>query len=316
MPHSSGGGSSGGGFSSGSSHSGPSYRTSTRYFPGAVCYAYYTPRGRLRTIYTNNPNKPNGKGNVAGIVIMSLMMAVGLGIFLYSGYHHPTKLNTDYSTTIVIQDDQNVMTAEEEATLKATFDQFFTVSGICPSVLTVDNGVWNTHYASLQGYAYDAYINRFKDESHWLIVYSDDNATGAKWAFEGMQGNNTDNILTQDVTKRFNESVYNSLTASKPVAASLNDAFNLILPNLMDTTFKIQPGMWAFIAIWEGALTFALVSTIVNMSRNKGLQNAVRIEASATKAPCPNCGNLYIPGTVARCPKCGALLNDSIAPKI
>jgi predicted RNA-binding Zn-ribbon protein involved in translation (DUF1610 family) len=84
----------------------------------------------------------------------------------------------------------------------------------------------------------------------------------------------------------------------------------------MDTTYKIEPGMWAFIAIWEGALTVALVSTIVNMTRNKGLQNAVKIEASATKAPCPYCGNLYIPGTVARCPKCGALLNDSIAPKI
>lgn len=317
MPHSSGGGSSGGGFhSGGSSSSGPSYRTSSRYFPGSTCYVYYGRQGRLRTVYTNGPVKQTKKSVITSFVLLGVMMAAGGAVAFFGGYHNPSKLSTDYSTTITIQDDTNVLSESEETTLKNTFNEFFTVSGICPSILTVDNSVWSSHYASLEGYAYDAYLARFNDESHWLIVYSDIGGTFVNWAFEGMQGNDTDKVLTTRVTDQFDKSLYESLSAKTPVGESINSAFRLIMPNLMDTYFQLEFGLIIFLVIWESLLTIAVVSTILQTIRNKGLQNAVKIDGKAEIKKCPFCGNEYVPGTVVRCPKCGGMLNlDAFEPK-
>ena len=310
MPHSSGGGSSGGGFHGGSSSSGPSYRTSSRMFPGATCYVYYGRGGRMHTVYTNGPVGKSRKKNIFSYVLLGVMMAAGVGVAIFGSFHNPTKLSTDYSTTITIQDDINVLSVEEENTLQNTFKEFFTLSGICPSVLTVNDSTWNTHYASLSGYAYDAYLARFKDESHWLIVYSEASADHTHWAFEGMQGNDTDKVLFSSVTSRFNESLHSSLSASKPLGASLEGAFRTIMPGLMDQSFRMETPLIIFLVIWEAALTVALVSAIINGVRNKGIENGFKVEGSAERLRCPSCGNEYIKGTIARCYRCGHILEE------
>lgn len=317
MPHSSGGGSSGGGFHSGSSSSsGPSYRTSSRYFAGSTCYVYYGRNGRLHTVYTNNPNSPTKKSTILTFVMLGVMMIAGGLVAFFGGYHNPSKLPTDYSTSILIQDETDVLDEDDEAKLRSTFQEFFTVTGICPSVLAVDNSVWNTHYASLEGYAYDAYLARFKDESHWLIVYSDVGGSHDNWSFEGMQGNDTDGILFTSVTDRFNKSLYDSLSDKRPVGESIETAFRLIMPNIMDKNYHLELPLLIFVIVWEGALIAVLVRSIMQCFQSKGMQSGTKIEGQPTIKKCPFCGNEYAQGTVIRCPKCGGMLHfDAFGPK-
>ena len=316
MPHSSGGGSSGGGFHSGSSSPGPSYRTSSRYFPGATCYVYYGRGGHLCTVYTNNPNKPTKKSTILTFAIVGVMMIAGGLVAFFGGYHNPKKIPTDYSTSITIQDQTGILDESEKTKLRGTFNEFFTVTGICPSVLTVDNSVWNTHYGSLNGYAYDAYLSRFKDESHWLIVYSDAGGSRNNWAFEGMQGNDTDGILYTAVTDRFNKSLHDSLSSNKPVGESIDASFRLIMPNIMDASYHMELPVLIFVIAWEGILTVALISSIVQCFHNKGMQDAVKLDGQPNIKKCPSCGNEYAQGTVIRCPKCGGMLHfDAFGPK-
>ncbi|MBO6284746.1 MAG: zinc ribbon domain-containing protein [Bacilli bacterium] len=312
MPHSSGGGSSGGGFHSGSGgrSSGPSYRTSSRYFPGSTCYVYYGRGGLMRTVYLSGDAKAATKSKITSIIAVVVFMLIGIGIGVFTGFHNPHKISSDYSTTITIEDNTDILSEDEETTLKQTFNEFYTLSGICPSVVAIPNSTWNTHYASLQGYAYDKYLSMFKDESHWLIVYSDD-GNKANWHFEGMQGNDTDPVLSVRVTDSFNSFLYDKLSnSSQSVGVSINEAFRHIMPTMMNSYFGIDTPVLIFLIIWEGVLAFALVSTIINAIRTQGLKNGFKISGDLVKKNCPSCGCEYAEGTVRRCPKCGHQLAD------
>ena len=308
MPHSSGGGSSGGGFHSGSGgSSGPSYRTSSRYFPGSTCYVYYGWGGSMRTVYLSGDAKAATKSRIVSLIGIGAFMLIGVGVAIFAGFHNPQKIATDYPTTMLIEDNTDVLTAAEENTLKATFQEFFDTSGICPSFVSIPNSTWKGHYASLSGYAYQKYLDLFKDESHWLIVYSDD-GNKTNWAFEGMQGNNTDNVLSVNVTDRFNSYLYDSLSSSASVGASVDGAFHTIMPTMMQSYFGLDRGMIIFLAAWEGILGVLFVVTIVGAVRGKGLKNATKIDGELVRKCCPSCGNEYAEGTVTHCPKCGKQL--------
>ncbi len=320
MPHSSGGGFSGGGFhsSSGGGHgsSGSSNRTSTRPFPGAFCYVYYTRAGYARTLYTNRDPKTVQKTSIGTWILLAFFFLVPIGVVLFTGNHTPKKLDTNYATTILVQDDLNVLSAEEEATLDTTFHEFFDISGICPSIVTVQTENWKTKYANLQGFAYDKYLNLFKDESHWLIVYSADDTSKKNWAFEGMQGNDTDGILSKKVTDAFNKTCYDNLTgATYTVGGAIDNAFRTIMPTMMDRYFYVEPSLWIFVGIWEAVMVLVTVSTVLGVIRNKNLKTAVKVEGEVKRAMCPHCGNEYIRGTIDRCPKCQAFLDDEDAPR-
>ena len=306
MPHSSGGGSSGGGFHSGSSSSGgPSYRASSRYFPGATCYVYYGRGGLMRTVYLSGDVHAAKKSKIPALIGIGVLMLVGVGVAVFFGFHNPKKLSTSYSTSIVVEDGTDVLTDAEETTLKKTFDEFYTLSGICPSFVSIDNATWKGGYASLSGYAYDKYLAMFKDESHWLIVYADD-GNKANWAFEGMQGNDTDNVLTRRVTDDFNSCFHDGLSApSSRVGTALDEAFHRIMPHLMESYFAIEMPMVFFLVAWEGGLAVIFVVTLVGSFRSKGLQNAKKVEGEIVRKHCPSCGNEYAEGTVDACPKCG-----------
>ena len=307
MPHSSGGGSSGGGFHSSSSSSSPSTRYSNRPFPGAMCYVYYDSAFRPRTIYTNvDPTKQ--KRNRVGLYIgLAAFLLVPGAIIPIAGFHNPQKIATDYSTTMYVRDDLNVISESEETTLRATFQEFLDLSGVSPSVVTIQTSTWkNGHYASLTDYAYDKYLAMFNDESHWLIVYSADDTAKTNWAFEGMQGNNTDPALMAYTTDGFNKTLYEELGSNATVGAALNHAFRAILPTMMQSRFYVEPGLWIFMGLWEAGVVAAIVITIVQGKRAKLVQSAVKVEGQPKMAKCEHCGNDYYEGTVTKCPKCGA----------
>ena len=118
----------------------------------------------------------------------------------------------------------------EKRCVKATqgLVSFREKTGITPALTTTS---WVTSMfwpASLEDYAYSDYVTKFKDEKHWLIVYQ------SKDNFEGMQGDETDNILTKEVTKKFNYAFHDYLVKDNTLTESLVKAFDDITPKIMD----------------------------------------------------------------------------------
>lgn len=311
MPHSSGGGSSGGGgtYSGSSSYGGgSSQRYSRTYFPDSDCYYYYDRRNRLVTYFVPHGFVPTGKPNFLIYIFILIFMAVGGGTFFFSSYSNPKKLDTNYDTTIVIQDNLNVINEHEEELLNSAFHTFVQKSGITPSLVTIDYNDWTGHYSTISDYAFDKYVSMFKDESHWLLVYSQKQEDKNR-IFEGMQGNDTDGVLTVYKTKEFNQNLYDYLSdSSLSVGQSIIKAFDQMIPTLMDKSFHVELQTIIFVSVWEAICLTILVFAIIGDSRNKKLKTAAKFEGKPTRKKCEYCDSEYIEGTIDRCPNCGAFL--------
>ncbi|WP_019679347.1 zinc ribbon domain-containing protein [Ruminococcus flavefaciens] len=233
MPHSSGGGSHGGG-SHGGSHGGGSHgssgpRISRNYFHGARRYVYYR-HNEPRYFYADKNFKPGFHPLRLLILLIYLPFVIGLLPSLKSAFR---VLPKNYDHTIIIKDEGNVINNESE--LDATLHRFMEKTGVAPSVITVKNYQWQKESSSLQSYAYDRYLSEFNDEMHWLIVYSQPDKPDPAfndWYWEGMQGDDTDPVLTEDVTAEFNSRFHNALLQDDTdIGAALNKAFSEFTDN-------------------------------------------------------------------------------------
>ena len=123
-----------------------------------------------------------------------------------------------------------------------------------------------------------------------------------------MQGNDTDNILTEEVTNKFSRVMYASLhEEGTSFYEALTRSFNEIMPTIMDKSYHLD-SVQIFVAIFVGGLfTFFIVSQIISLNSQKKLQKAVKIP---TKEPelkkCLYCESSYYAGTIDHCPNCGA----------
>lgn len=337
MPHSSGGGSHGGGFHGGgfSGHhygrgGGSNHPLISRTpIPGSSAWLYYTRAGVPHIVYStvNITKFPKGAG-VVPYIVLAIFALAPIGIMLATAPKHPTPLRAHplslYDDGAKIIDNAGVLSPSEEEELMSVFSEFQKTSGVTPSVYTVNNERWasdNWLYSqTLEDYAFDKYVELFGDENHWLIVYSCDEGTDkGHWAFEGMQGNNTDSILFGNVTDRFNHNLGSCLDSDKSVGKSLIDSFNLIIPDLLNDTFYIEPEMLVFTIVWELFVAFAITSVIVSQVKAKQYATAQKIEnpESIVMKKCKHCGASYYQGTVQRCPKCGrsVVMDDELDGK-
>lgn len=321
MPHSSGGGSSGGGFHSGSSSSSSSHSSSVRTyssrpFPGATCYVYYT-NTRPHLIYANQLPEASKGAVILSFIFSILLILFSIGFPIGFSYRHPSKIKTNYDTTIIIQDHNSVLGFEEMDLLNNKFLEFYTTTGITPSLITIDNNTAN-EYDSLVDCAFEYYINTFNDEKHWLFVYaSDHNEMKTNWAFEGMQGDDTDSILYTYVTDEFNKTLYNELSKEDTtVAEAFINTFDQTTPHVMKQGFHFD---WPIIVVGGAMLIFAiffLVNQIININRSKNIKKAVPLKGSPALKVCPYCGNSYYAETVENCPKCGKAVEFPINPHL
>ena len=309
MPHSSGGGSSGGGFHGGSSGSSVNTtRYSSRPFAGASCYVYYGAFSHApRVVYTNGSPKASMRNAIVSVVVLFVFAIAPWGFLIWSGYHNPVKLATNYDTTLHIDDTRNLLTPAQEESLKGKFTEFFTVSGITPALVTVDDADWTT-FATLEDYAYRKYVSLFSDERHWLIVFSTFGSNTSRWAYEGMQGNETDPILYTQKTDRFNAVMRETLGNDRNNLYNAVDAsFSAILPGLMELSFSLDWKLLAFGIVWSSITLVAAGMSVVGLFRQKGLKNAVQVPdgTNLVMEKCPHCHAPYYVGTTDRCPKCG-----------
>jgi hypothetical protein len=259
-------------------------------------------------MYTDGQPLGSLKSGIFTLAITSFILLTVLIFLGYSGFHNPRKVSTNYNTSIVIHDNNGVLSTEEFSSITETFNDFLDKTGISPSLLTV-NEDYVSNPNDLEDYAYDEYLKYFSDEKHWLIVYySSKNTQKDNWTFEGMQGNDTDNILTEEVTNKFSRVMYASLHEEDTnLYEALTRSFNEITPTIMDKSYHLDT-MQIFTSLFVGGiLAFFIISQIISLNSQKKLQKAVKIP---TKEPelkkCLYCDSSYYAGTIDHCPNCGA----------
>lgn len=316
MPHSSGGGSHGGGSHGGSHHSSHSHggsgrssrHTRSTYFPGATRYVYYN---HHRPVYVYADYDITEKRSP--LRFLMLLFYLPFILFTFSmfaeAYHHPHKLPQNYDYKIVVEDKANVL--GNTAELRNSLVAFYNRTGISPAVITVENSDWQGIYSDLENYAYDLYVNHFADESHWLIVYSTPDGYSSSdgfedWYWEGMQGNDTDDVLTGSVTNSFNDELQKNLTARTryTVSSAISTSFDDLTPTVMKS--KVNWTMlFTSIAILAFVCLHACLMIGINPKARKYAKAKPCSDAAQEKA-CEYCGYTYVVDTCTECPHCGA----------
>ena len=329
MPHSSGGGSHGGGFHGGSFHGGGSFSRGSRSVPdrsGPIVSNTYRSGYHRYVIYhgtqptyfysrgavTEKDARPKIAGPIILLLFALLFLCISVGIY----YRSPKKLSLPYDSAVRVTDRAGVLTAQDEAQLKDVFTRFQEETGITPAFLSVSPDEWKGRYSRFTNFAYDAYVNLFHDESHWLLCYSGDaSADFDDWVWEAMQGDNTDGILTEKVADTFTQSVQKYLTARTryTVGQAFCQGFEDILPGLMKTGFRFDPdesdGTIGITVILLVISVVWLISSLrqARMARDKvGAVRCPTDQGKVQEDTCEYCGGVYVHGIHIRCPHCGA----------
>ncbi len=259
MPHSSGGGSHGGG-THGGSHGGSGNHVSHHYYPGARRYRRH--RAGYDDEYVYAGSKPQKVGLFSLIFVFLFTGFVGYGTFTSIGSKIPHKLTPVYKSPAVHVEDKIDVFADDEE-LEQALGQFEEVSGICPVVYTVYNEDWTDGYADLESYAYSQYVDNYSDEQHFVIVYSipedqaEELASGEldvpDFAWEAVQGDETDPILTEGTFRHFARELQDMLEdgtdpgealteAFEDITGGIDDSLNLRSPlAVIDLAFKLMP---------------------------------------------------------------------------
>ena len=333
MPHSSGGGFHGGGFHGGGGFSGHHYGRGTSnvplvsrfHYPGATAWLYYTSRGVPHIVYSSQDiTKTPKSGGPFAYVLLGIFAVLPIAFIALAGQQHPARVGMNYDMTAIIKDNAGVLSASETFELQSVFNEFRSASGVTPSIVTVNNGDWEPGFLwhdffpnekyTLEDYAYSTYVNTFNDESHWLIVYACDKGTKkGNWAFEGMQGDNTDKLLTDKRADAFTESLHTRLLQRDKYSVDTAIAVTLdqYRPELMKVTLNSKLFyICLFMFVMFSLIAFYMFAVAYKPSKVPEIyKNAKLCELTAVyQEPCNYCGGIYIIGMHTTCPHCGAAL--------
>lgn len=314
MPHSSGGGSHRSGshhsHSSHSSHRGgsstPSRRVRRNNFAGSTRYVYYE-KNKPVFVYANYDITQKRSSFRYLILLFYIPFILALIPMFKSAVHHPVKLKPDYDTEIIIDD--KIGAIDNISSLEKSLNDFYDETGITPAVMTVYNEEWQNNYDNLENYAYDLYVNAFSDEKHWLIVYSESYQSSdsfVDWYFEGMQGDDTDNIITENVAERFTDNLNKSLTARSryTVSEAIGNTLENIIPYAMSTTIN---GGVIITSIVILLFIFLHAFLMVGFNfKEKKYSTAKKCPNDLQEEICEYCNGVYVVGTCTSCPHCGA----------
>ena len=327
MPHSSGGGShSGGSYSGGSSYSssgggsGSSRRKSDEPFNGSKMYLYYEDR-KPHFVYSNyDISKYDVRSIVFSIILLAIvfipLIVLSIVGMVYS-FKKPCKIEyfKGQHPEIIIEDTLGIF--EDEESLKSSLEEFYDVTGIVPAVITVNNSEWKQDYDSIGKYAYDVYVDRFPDEAHWLIVYSEEiKADGFNdWYWEGMQGDRTDPALTSVRAGAFTKSLHKRLLQREKysVDEAIRLTFDEFTPEMMKTDVNklMLGGCLIMLPLFLVALFFSGRFLLKGLLVPEKYKDAKLVELNAVyQESCSFCGGVYIIGMHGECPHCGAAIPD------
>ncbi len=321
MPHSSGGGSHGGGShhsyhssrsgSRSGGHTGPVNRSSSTYFPGARRYVIYHRRRRAPMyVYANYDVRKQRSPARYLLLLFYIPFFILMAFMFKSCFVSPKPLEDSCGTGIVIEDGAGVI-ADEEA-LGESLEAFWKKTGIAPAVITVYNEQWKASYKDLERYAFSAYVNMYNsDEKHWLIVYSIP-AKGGDWSWEGMQGNDTDPIITESRANKFTDKLQKLLEDESDVGVAIAKAFDATTPSIMDSYVDGEMvAVTIFVTLFIGIHCFFMVF----YDPNRKYRGAYEYSEMQPEVTCNYCGCKYIEGTGNVCPFCGTAIPTGYIPQ-
>lgn len=287
MPHSSGGGyggiggssfgSSGGSFGSGST-SGSGYSgglasgdnwsvTDAERRRKNYRYAYYDRYGNLNYFYSS---RADNLPWVIWIIGIFLSLSVVLGF----SFVDAKPLSSNY-TNSVITDTAHKFSAAEKKELQKCIEEFNAKTGIPVEIHTAPRAECEG-YGSFTNYAYNYYVSNYRDEYHWVIVYVDDSSG---WRWEGMQGNNTDSVLTEHKTSKFNSIVNDCLSSNKTTPGrAFIEAFSTVTPNIMKNDLVWSNKTRTILVIV--LIVLFLLFFIPALIKNRKYKNAFRVDGS------------------------------------
>ncbi len=234
-----------------------------------------------------------------------------IGLFT-SAFVTPKKImddGCDLKTPMII-DAADVI--DDEGELYDTLEDFADLTGIVPYVVTLNNEDWkqsNYYSYDLEDVAYDLYVDYYfgYDENHWLLVYSQPENPDPDfndWYWEGMQGDNTDSILTDAKTGTFTSKVQRCLTAGDDFGEALVSGFDKITPGLMDSYIDFEI---LIVCGFMSLFIFFHCYLMVFFDPNKKFRGAVELAPEQqVEVACDYCGGKYVSGSVDKCPYCGA----------
>ena len=188
---------------------------------------YHTHDGHTRYVYSRTkPAKPS----LASVLVFpifgfffALIMAVG------TLADTPKKLDQDYPKQNVYVYD-NISIIEDHESLTEELKAFQDVTGICPVVYTVKDEDWESDYDDLEKYTYDLYVDEYRDEKHFVIVYSIPEDTlgdeeNYQWSWEACQGDYTDDIITETFFDNFGNRLNREIGEASDPGPALETAF-------------------------------------------------------------------------------------------
>lgn len=196
---------------------------------------------------------------------------------LPSGLFGVKPLTPEYSDSGNYIED-NIGVIDDYDNLNGTLGNFQELTGICPYIITVYDSDWKGNYSNLETYAYSLYVNHFYDEQHFLIVYSEPEPTDygndgfVDWSWEGMQGDDTDSIITVNKFSEFQSDLQRYLTMNDyTVGEAFDQAFGNSLDYIMDKdsiSGEYAP-MIFFALFWNGFILFIVCSFIVTFIKSR-----------------------------------------------
>lgn len=299
-------------YSYGSSYSKPAKtkpRVSDTNFYGGFKYVYYRDN-KPRYVYSNySPvvDKPN-YGRLVWFVPLLIMFIVGF----YQLMTPPKRIDADYDRRIVVQD--NIGVIDDEGELRDALRDFYNETGITGAVVTVYDSEWENYYAALENYAYEIYVNKFDDEYHWLMVYSEPESTSdgfVDWSWQGMAGDDTVSILTDEAADQFGLMLQKYLTASSrySVGEAFTKAFREFTPEAMKPSYSEPRDKMIAVSVVVIYILIALACCGFFRRKPKkpaGLpDDAVICFMNDKEIRCTYCDGVYISNRLS-CPYCGA----------
>lgn len=251
------------------------------------------------------------------IIVAYIFFRCLFGIFGCIDIPHKINNSGVSSKEIVINDQINVIDNEDE--LRNTLIEFRDKTGIIPAVITVDISDWKNEGYDMEQYAYNTYVYNWSDESHWLILYSEgpeSDGTFGTWEWEGMQGDDTDKVLTSSIADDFTEGLHNMFIArgTYTTGEAIDKAFSDLSMHIMDNRINY----FGIVVRVLGMVISVIVAFCAWKSQKKKVEKYKDFKEvnnptmSANHIPiedtCDYCDGVYVVGTVISCPHCGAAI--------
>ena len=175
----------------------------------------------------------------------------------------PQKIALPANSQVQVVDDAGVIGDKSE--LETTLQNFQDKTGITVMVYLTNEETWSAEFDTLKAYAKSCYLNKFEDEKHWVVVYSDgtDGITIAS-----CRGVGTSKLLKDKYVENFEIQLKKYLYNKSAYTAE--QAFAKAFDETATNAMKVNAGGIVFLCILFGwAVITSIVLIIVNKEKWK-----------------------------------------------